>query len=171
MTTASTPETTITTRWCVRADMPDVVRIDTQSFLETWSESPITGKLKDRSVVSMVADQGTAMVGYFVAGYIMFECVGQSYEILRLAVDPNSRRLGAGSKLVEHLKNRLSTKSENPTRGRRLYVHVPEDNLSAQLFFSALGFVAVARPQFTKPVPDHYCMVYTQSKVNTKAKV
>lgn len=73
-----------------------------------------------------------------VIGYCMYELCSYELRLMRLAVLPEARRQGFGTRLVAAVISRLSAKR------RRLVAVVEERNLPAQLFLKRLGLRCVA---------------------------
>jgi ribosomal protein S18 acetylase RimI-like enzyme len=114
--------------------------IDAAGFADPWCEDRILGVLRQRNAIGMVAEHGGRVVGYMV-----YELFPDRIELLRLAVDPDARRLGVGRQLMRKLAGKLSTRKRN-----RIGVHVRESLLPAHLFFRDCGFAA------TRVVRGHF---------------
>ncbi len=87
----------IDVRWMIRADMPQVLAIDFDSYVEEWGEQEFIRQLRRREVIGMVAydldalraDGTRKILGYMI--YVLFK---NRIELERLAVDVNHRRAG-----------------------------------------------------------------------------
>lgn len=119
-------------RWMIARDMPTVYAIEDRSFEYRWTTEDFTRAIRTRNCMSLVAEIEEA-----VAGYVVYEIHRDRLRILNFAVHQDLRRQGVGRAMVQKLVGKLS-----PNR-RRIMLEIRETNLSAQLFFRALGFRAV----------------------------
>lgn len=117
----------------IRRDMPQVLKIESQSFEFNWAEDDFKECLKQRNCIGMVAEHDERIVGFMI-----YELQKDSFEILNFAVDPAFRRLAVGRQMIDKLRGKLSQQ-----RRRELHVKVRDSNLEAQLFFRSCGLVAV----------------------------
>jgi len=120
-------------RWLMRRDLPEVLAIERQSFEWPWSEDDYAACLRRRTTLAIVAETQDQVVGLYVCN------LAKSHvKLLNLAVAADARRRCVGSQLVGKIVSKLS-----PQRRTKILVDVCERNLGAQLFFRALGFVAL----------------------------
>ena len=119
-------------RWCIRRDCPEVLRIDTDSFPDPWSEDDFLRHLRRRNCIAMVAEYGDRVVGFMV-----YELEADHLTVARLAVAPECRGRGVGRQLVDKLVGKLSSH-----RRTRLELVARESNLGGHLFLRACGFRA-----------------------------
>jgi ribosomal-protein-alanine N-acetyltransferase len=146
----------IRTRWMIRADMPEVQRIERASFAsaDAWSEDDFIQCLRQRNQIGMVAldNRNEQVLGYF-----LYQLHKTRIQIVSLAVMPEVRRRGIASICVGRLVSKLSV-----NRRTRVVAEVRETNLPAQLFFRACGFkaVQVLRGKMDDPGEDAYKFVY-----------
>ncbi len=124
-------ETTV--RWMIGRDLPQVLAIETGTP-QPWSEAQLRAFLRERNCISMVAETGEALTGYY-----MFELHKNSVRVLRLVVHPDWRRRGVGTYMLERMK----TRQLSYQRRTRLACLVPEQLLDMQLFLRTRGFVCV----------------------------
>lgn len=139
-------------RWMIRRDMPEVLQIEGQSFPYAWSEEDFLRCLRQRNCIGMVAEQGEKVVGFMI-----YELHKARLHILNFAVDPELRRQGVGSQMVDKLIGKLSSH-----RRTRITLEVRETNLAAQHFFASKGFRAtrVLRSFYDDSGEDAYTMEY-----------
>lgn len=121
-------------RWAIVQDIPQILAIERASFEFPWTEKEFIRCLRQRDMVAMVAE-----VGDQIGGYCVYERDGEIISLANLAVVPHLLRLGIGARMVDELKSQLSLR-----RQVRIVCEIRESNLSAQLFFKAMGFRAVA---------------------------
>ena len=96
------------TRWLIhRTDMPAVLAIDRQSFQDPWSEEDFVGALEPRDCIGLVIASNVDVV----LGYTLYELHENSIRIRRMAVRPDLRMLGLGSKMLGKVQDRLSVDS------------------------------------------------------------
>ena len=126
-------QTLVHIRWMIRRDMPEVLQAEQASFEFGWTEEDFLRCLRQRNCIGMVAEQGERILGYMV-----FELFETRLHILNFAVSPSYRRCGVGHRMVSKLISKLSS-----YRRTHVTLDVRETNLTAQLFFRALGFKAV----------------------------
>lgn len=120
-------------RWMIRRDMPEVLRIERESFDFHWSEEDFLACLRQRNCIGMVAEHENHVVGFMI-----YELHKTRLHILNFAVSADCRRAAVGAQMVEKLVNKLSQQ-----RRQEIMLEVRETNLPAQLFFQNLGFKAV----------------------------
>lgn len=122
--------THIQIRWLIRRDMDEVLAIEKQSDLEQWTEEDFLRFLRKRTVIGVVAETELN-----VFGFMIYELHKSMLKVLKLAVDPEYRRQGIGTQMVDRLKDKLSQQRRN-----EIEIDVNERNVSGQLFFAGCGF-------------------------------
>jgi len=139
-------------RWMIRRDMPEVLRIENESFEFNWTEEDFLACLRQRNCIGMVAEHENHVVGFMI-----YELHKTRLHILNFAVSPGFRRLAVGAQMVEKLANKLSQQ-----RRQEIVLEVRETNLPAQLFFHAQGFraVKVLRNHYADSAEDAYVMQF-----------
>ncbi len=148
-----TPLTTACIRWMIRRDMPEILEIENASFDHPWDEEKFLKYLRLRNCIGMVIEHSDKVLGFMV-----YEIYKTYLRIYRLAVHPSFRREGLGLKLVERLKEKLSSQ-----RRDRLVVTVRESNLAGQMFLRAqkLRCTGTERGVFQDADEDGFTMVYS----------
>jgi len=149
-------ELDISVRWLIRRDLLDAMVIENSSFEDPIDKQEMIDLLKQRNVVGMVAEKDSLILGFMI-----YELNKSSFHLAHLAVAKECRRAKIGSKLVQHLKQKLSC-----NRRYLIVVNVPETNLGAQLFFRSLGFKA-CYIDYRLPEPE-YQMICEASKDDFK---
>ena len=140
-------------RWMIRRDMPEVLAIEAGQESLPWMEDEFLKILRQRNCIGMVAEADDKIVGFMI-----YELNKHRLQILNFAVHPNYRRRGVASQMAAKLIGKLSSQ-----RRTRISLHIRETNLSAQLFFRAIGFMAleIAREHFEDTGEDAYIMCYS----------
>jgi ribosomal-protein-alanine N-acetyltransferase len=139
-------------RWMIRRDMPEVLRIENDSFEFNWTEEDFLACLRQRNCIGMVAESENRVVGFMI-----YELHKTKLHILNFAVSPSFRRLGVGAQMIDKLVNKLSQQ-----RRQEIVLEVRETNLTAQLFYQNQGFraVQVLRNHYADSAEDAYVMSY-----------
>lgn len=135
------PSIDVQIRWLIRRDMPDVLRIEQQSFEHPWTEDDFLHHLRQRNCIGMVATHGSADVPaheHEIVGSMIYELHKSHLHILNFAVAPAFQRKQVGRQMVARLIDKL-----HQQRRTRLQLVVRESNLIGQQFFKACGFRAV----------------------------
>ncbi len=144
----------VNVRWLIERDVPEVMAIEEAAFEHPWAEAEMLRTLRKRNCVGMVAEERPADR---VLGFMVYELFKTHVILHDLAVRPDCRRKGVGTRLARRLLEKLTPKGIV-----RVVVKVAEDNLDAQLFFRSLGFLAVEieRSPFKTSDRDAYRMEY-----------
>ena len=137
-------------RWLIRRDMPEVLKIEQESFQHAWTEEDFLCCLRQRNCIGMVAEFDHQIVGFMV-----YELQKSRLHILNFAVADEYRRMGVGQQMVLRLIDKLSQQRRN-----EILLEVRERNLDAQLFFKREGFraVSVLRCHYDDTDEDAYIM-------------
>ena len=141
----------LTIRWLLQMDMPDVVRMDRLLFgLDSWVEDDFTVLLKSHLCVGLVATSHD-----YVVGYIIYEWSKNRVDLLRLCVLPEVQRQTIGTQMIACLKHKLVASQ----KCKHLVADVPDDQLAMQLFLKEQGFIASSIQN--DEGKEVYRMVYT----------
>lgn len=118
-------------------DFQQLIEIDTLSYHRIYN-SPISETVSvNRNVY--VADEGNMISGFLTC--IVF---GHQVSIDKLAVHPDSRRLGIGTLMIDFLKSYLDEEL------REIVCQADIRNGIAQLFLRSCGFKAEKKPIFVE---------------------
>lgn len=90
-------------RWMIRRDMPEVLKIEQESFEFPWQEDEFICYLRHSSNIGMVAEFEDGMAGFMIYGSSKTKIY-----ILNFAVAESMRRHGIGSQMVAKLVAKLS---------------------------------------------------------------
>ncbi len=126
-------QVTIRAMW--PADIPDVMRIERQSFGMPWQESTFHALMRRPSASLLTAEADRAVVGFAVLWFSADEG-----ELGDLAVDPEHRGRGIGRTLLDR-----SIEEARLRGARTLYLEVRESNEAARALYETAGFDPVGR--------------------------
>lgn len=140
-------------RWMIRRDMREVLDIERASFEHPWFEEEFIRCLRQRNCIGMVAEHAERVVGFMI-----YELHKTRLHILNFAVAADCRRRMVGSQMIDKLVGKLSSQ-----RRTRISLEVRESNLTAQVFFSRMGFRAttVLHDFYDENDEDAYLFQYT----------
>lgn len=128
------------------ADLPRMVRIERASFPLPWSETAFRAVMRREDGRVIVADRGGEVAGYAAVWFAADEG-----ELGDIAVDPDHRRSGVATRLVE------AVMQEARRRGaQQLFLQVRESNRPALRLYRATGFRKVGRRRdyYRSPTED-----------------
>lgn len=150
-------------RWMIRRDMPEVLRIEEESYDYPWSEEDFLRCLRQRNCIGMVAELGEKVVGFMI-----YELHKSKLHILNFAVHPDFRRQHIGVQMIQKLVSKLSSH-----RRTCITLEVRETNLTSQIFFRDAGFRAmrVLRGFYEDTGEDAYLMQYRYAGVGAEQPV
>lgn len=96
-----------------------------------------------------------AEIGGAVVGFLVARVAADELEILNLAVDPNRRRRGIGSLLLDRAMS-----FGRRSGARRALLEVRESNQAAHRFYASRGFAVIGRRRayYCQPVEDAVLM-------------
>lgn len=139
-------------RWLIRRDMPDVLKIEQESFEFSWTEEDFLSCLRQRNCIGMVAEHDQQIVGFMI-----YELHKAKLNILNFAVAADARRRQVGTQMVQKLVDKLSQQ-----RRTEIVLEVRESNLPAQLFFRTHSFRAtsILHNHYDDTTEDAYVMQY-----------
>ena len=120
-------------RWMIRRDMPSVMEIENDSFVDPWEEEEFVEFMIKRNRFNC----GKVLeVDGLIIGFVLYS-LDESYVSLEtLAVTPDYRGLGFGSLLLNYVATKLTTSR------KETYAEICESDLPAQLFLRANGWRA-----------------------------
>lgn len=113
------------------ADLPAVVAIERRAFPTPWSLAMFVLELSKPAGVCLVA-----VAGGEVAGYAICSRYDTVWHLMDIAVDPERRREGVATRLVESLIERL------PTPDEAITLEVRPSNAAAVALYGSFGFKA-----------------------------
>lgn len=144
--------TSVHIRWMIRADMPEILQIENDSFEFPWSEYDFIRCLRQRNCIGMVAEHDNKVLGQMV-----YELHKTRLHLLTLSVALAHRRCRIGTQLIDKLKSKLGAE-----RRTRLLCETRETNVACQLFLGQQGFraVSVLRQFYDDTDEDAYLFQY-----------
>src|SRR5690348_10535734 len=107
-------------RWYLKRDLPQVLAIEEASFSSPWNEDEFNRWNRKRDVMTVVVECQREIVAFQ-----MYQAQKHRYEILDMAVKPDSRRLGIGRYLIGRLAEKLAI-----SKRQRICILVAESALS-----------------------------------------
>ncbi|NJE05305.1 ribosomal-protein-alanine N-acetyltransferase [Thermococcus sp. M36] len=117
-------------------DIPDIVRIERESFREEYPRGVFLVFLENNPETFLVAEHSGRVVGY-VMGYLRPDLEGH---IMSIAVDPAYRGKGIGSALLTEVIERLIKKG-----ARYIGLEVRVSNERAIKLYESFGFRKIKR--------------------------
>lgn len=124
-----------------REDLGEVLRLEYQCFKDPYPMDLLMHLRETNPLSFLVAEMGGKIIGY-VIGTIRWGNVGH---VLNIGVDPQYRRKGVGTALMERLMDYFKKRGVKKVR-----LEARESNIGARQFYSCLGFSEVGR------VPYYY---------------
>ena len=116
-------------------DLSALVELERVSFDDRWSAASLAGELGAGGRIVRVAEASGELVGWSSTSV-----VGDTADLLRVAVAPTARRHGLGRVLVEDvLRGAASAGAE------RVLLEVAATNTAARALYAATGFDQVHR--------------------------
>ena len=112
-----------------------IAELEKLCFNDPWSENSISSELNNRLSLWLVALDNDVVVGYVGSQTVLGET-----DMMNIAVHPDCRKQGIGTKLILALIDAL-TKRESHS----LMLEVRSSNLPAISVYSSLGFSEVGR--------------------------
>jgi ribosomal-protein-alanine N-acetyltransferase len=125
------PAAAIEIRSLAYADLPSVVAIERRSFPTPWSLAMYVLELSKPSGVSLAAFAGDALVGYLICS--RYDTV---WHIMNVATDPDRRRQGIASLMLQSLFERVGDPEAQYT------LEVRRSNRGAATLYERFGFRA-----------------------------
>ena len=121
-------------RWCVRADLASIERLELYDGQSMWDREDILESLRCRHVIGNVFEKEGK-----VAAFVAYKLSENCYDVLTLVTDPAYRKMGIATKLIEMMEEKILY------IGKRKFIEIKlrDINLHAQNFLKKLGFSAV----------------------------
>ena len=113
------------------ADLPQVIAIERRAFPTPWSLAMFVLELSKPSGICLAATDGPDLVGYLICSRY-----AEAYHLMNVAVDPDRRREGVASTLIDAMLERIG-----PDASVTLEVRV--SNAGAIALYERYGFRSV----------------------------
>lgn len=135
----------------VAADVEGVHQIESKAFADPWSKQAFLSDLKNSFAHPLVARFEKKIVGYAST----YEAADE-IEIGNIAVAPDLRQKGVGSRLLEYI-----LKLAGETHKRLLVLEVRPSNTAACNLYKKFGFQVAGRRKYYyhKPIEDALIMI------------
>jgi len=101
----------------------------------SWTPQRVIKKIKDKNTNVVVAAEGNHVVGFAVIGYLENEA-----HLDLFGVDPNYRRRGVGTKLIEWLEKTALVSGIGI-----IYLETRLKNMTGRKFYQKLGYKNIQR--------------------------
>jgi [ribosomal protein S18]-alanine N-acetyltransferase len=125
------PAAAVEIRRLTFADLPQVVAIERRAFTTPWSLAMFVLELSKPSGVCLAAEVESELVGYSVCS--RYDTV---WHLMNIAVEPDWRRRGIGSALLQALLERVGDDAQ-------LTLEVRRSNQGAVVLYERFGFRSV----------------------------
>jgi ribosomal-protein-alanine N-acetyltransferase len=113
------------------ADLPNVMAIERRTFGTPWSLAMFVLEVSKPSGIHLAA-----MVDERIRGYVICSRYDTVWHVMNVAVDPDARRMGVATSLLEGLLERIDEPEP------RLTLEVRQSNAPAIALYERLGFRA-----------------------------
>ena len=122
---------------------PCVAKLEQELFSCPFSEADLMSYVSNEGWRLFVATQNER-----VLGYVSLVCVLDELSIANIATEPQSRRMGVASRLMEHI---ICFAKENGFT--KIFLEVRESNVGAIALYKKFGFlpVGVSKNHYSQP--------------------
>jgi glyceraldehyde 3-phosphate dehydrogenase len=128
----------------VPADIEPLVALERRCFDWPWGRLSFEGELSAATADSRIIRAVTSDGEKRIIGYIFFRFIAEEAHLFRIAVDPQWRRRGVGTRLVTECLNTARTRGLST-----VILEARPSNMEAVALYRKLGFRAVAtRPGY-----------------------
>lgn len=146
-----------TIRWCLQSDLSVVSDIESRAYEYPLEYEDFILCLKREDHVGLVVEKDNKTIGF-----MLYRIKKDHYEVVSMAIDPNHRRDGAGSQLIEYLIHKIK---------RKIKMIISDKNLNAHMFLKKNGFTAINIHQnWFGPSHDGYEFVLSLVKSKKKKR-
>ena len=111
-------------------DAAAVAEMERQSFTDPWSEKSILDTINQEYTICLAAEKSGRLIGYMLVSDVAGEA-----EIIRIAVEKETRRQGTGGLLMLKLEDLCKQRNIN-----KILLDVRESNQMARSFYEKNGF-------------------------------
>ena len=149
---ASAHTVTALLRPAVEVDLREIVRIETESFADPWTEESFRRLLSVQPAIFLAA---VFPPEFALAGYAIAFAVGEDGEVLNVAVDKRFRGKGLAGQMLDALLIELAARGV-----RKAFLEVRESNAAARALYGSRGFTEIGRRRsyYRRPIEDALVM-------------
>ncbi|MDZ7780333.1 MAG: ribosomal protein S18-alanine N-acetyltransferase [Gemmatimonadota bacterium] len=119
-----------------RTDVSDVVAIEKEAFNTPWKADTFEGLVGRDGLVLLVLEDPEAGI----LGYAVLWCILDQGELANIAIRPDLRGCGLGSRLLDHVVDACRERGVTS-----LYLEVRDSNAAALTLYERSGFREVGR--------------------------
>jgi ribosomal-protein-alanine N-acetyltransferase len=130
------PTSAVEIRPLTYADLPQVVGIERRAFTSPWSLAMFVLELSKPSGMCLAAETSGDADERELVGYLICSRYDTVWHVMNVAVDPDARRMGVATSLLEGLLERIQEPEP------RLTLEVRRSNAPAIALYERLGFRA-----------------------------
>lgn len=140
----------LTIRKMREEDIKEAANLEAQLFKDAWSEQGIRDTFEKGQTLLLAAFEDKKLIGYLILYYVL-----EDGEIARIAVAPESRRQGVGSRMLLEMETLCEDNGIT-----RILLDVRESNETALAFYTDHGFIkdGIRRNFYTNPMEDAILM-------------
>jgi len=119
----------------IEKDFPEILELAKQNPDTVWTEQDLLDRLKQKqkNCVAMLSERNDV-----IEAFIVYELHPHRFHIMNLVVREDLRLQGIGREMIAKLIGKL-----HPEHRDRITLTIPEDNVTGQVFFRAMGFRAI----------------------------
>ena len=142
------------------ADMQQVLEIENRCFPVPWSRRSFLAELSSPHALSIVTAVCGPLVKNGIRAYSCNRIIGDELNILRMAVAPESRRLGLASRLLDRVLHLSRRKGATEA-----YLEVRPSNVPAISLYTKKGFRVIGtRPGYYPETGEDALVMMTNIK-------
>ena len=141
-TKPTTRRTSISFNKLSSIEIPSVLSIEERNSDYPWSQDQFTTSIKNNKNLCYYLSRNGKTIGYLIA-----LLAGDTADILNIGIDPDFKRQGYGTALLNHLIEELRKRNI-----REIFLEVRAGNKSAIQFYKKQGFeeISVRKNYYTK---------------------
>lgn len=121
-------------------DLEPVLTIEQRSFQWPWGRLSFEGELNTRNACNYIVKAPLDGAGERLAAYVFFRLVADEIHLLKIAVTPAYRRMGIGTRLLQHCFDVFAEQGATT-----VHLEVRPSNQAAISFYLKLGFEVIGK--------------------------
>ncbi len=140
----------LTIRKMREADLIEAAQLEKRIFSDPWSEAALRETYAQSQTLLLTAHEDGKLIGYLILYYVL-----EDGEIARIAVAPECRKRGVGTRMMLELEDLCASNGV-----LKLMLDVRKSNEEALSFYQDYGFVkdGVRKNYYAEPVEDAILM-------------